>query len=144
MEPTDYLQYRVIVTGLQGQLEDRYQELLREYQDNTTTFRHLSRILRSLPSSTNSHRTARDHLRNLRFILLSRQQDIEGELVHIRRVYRQLPPLDLNSDEQHPNPLTRGAQVILGPLQLQPQVYDYTSSNSSSSSSSASLDSRNN
>jgi hypothetical protein len=141
MEPTDYLQYRVIVTGLQGQLEDRYQELLREYQDNTNTFQHLSRLIRQLNPRTNFHPNVPNCLWTLGLILLSRQQEIQEELVHIRRIYRQIPPLDLfsNPEQPHTEPLTRGAQAILGPLDLPPQIHQQTSTDDSSSSSSASL-----
>jgi hypothetical protein len=141
MEPTDYLQYRVIVTGLQGQLEDRYQNLIREYQDNTNTFQHLSRLIRQVNHRTNFHQNVPNCLRTLGLILLSRQQEIEEELVHIRPVYRQIPPLDpfYNPEQPHPEPLTTGAQAILGPLDLPLQIHQQTTTDNSSSSSSASL-----
>jgi hypothetical protein len=141
MEPTDYLKYRVIITGLQGELEDRYQNLIREYQENTNTFQHLSRLIRQVNHRTNFHQNVPNCLRTLGLILLSRQQEIKEELVHIRRVYRQIPPLDPfdNQEQPHPEPLTTGAQAILGPLDLPAQIHQQTSTNDSSSSSSASL-----
>jgi hypothetical protein len=141
MEPTDFLQYRVLVTCLQDQLEERYQQLLREYQENTLNLPHLSRLLQQLNHRNNLQRTIPDYLRSLRLIIVSHQHEIVVEIIHIRHVYCQIPPLDPFSGPEYtrPEPLTRGAQAILGPLYLPPQIHQHTSSDYSSSSSSASL-----
>jgi hypothetical protein len=41
MEPAEILQYRVLITCFQAQLEERYQLLLQDYQENTRTLRQL-------------------------------------------------------------------------------------------------------
>ena len=140
MEPAEVLQYRALITGFQAQLEDRYQLLLQDYQENTRTLRQLLRLQRRLHHRLNLPRTVPHYLDSFRTILLLRQQEIEQETLQIRRIYHQIPPLDPISDPAptYPVPISRSTQEITGPLYLPPQPQGYTSSDSSSSSSSTS------